>query len=82
MKSYRDIKLAIIITIYDNSKYIDSIFNSLANQTILFDEVIVVDHGSKNNCKNEVLKASNKYQIKINFQRMNNNYGGPSGQGI
>tara|TARA_B100000242_G_C43017170_1_gene473062 strand:+ start:180 stop:1181 length:1002 start_codon:yes stop_codon:yes gene_type:complete len=78
MKSYRDIKLAIIITFYNNAKYIDSIFHSLANQTLLFDEVICIDHGSKNNCKNEVLKASNKYQIKSKFIRMNHNYGGPS----
>ena len=78
MRSYKDIKLAIIITIYNNSNYIDSIFNCLANQTLLFDEVIVVDHGSKYNCEKGVLEASNKYKLDIKFKRIIKNFGGPA----
>jgi len=53
------LKLTIIVTVYNNSIYLDRCINSILNQTLLPFEIVIVDDGSKNKIDK---KKINKYK--------------------
>jgi glycosyltransferase involved in cell wall biosynthesis len=54
-------KISIIIPAYNEEKYIGDCLDSLKNQEILADEIIIVD----NNCTDKTVEIAKKYDVKI-----------------
>ena len=55
-----DISISLIVPIYNVEKYLEQCLNSILEQSIQFDEVILINDGSNDNslliCKTYVLK--------------------------
>lgn len=61
-----DIKLSIIVPIYNVEKYLDRCMVSLLNQTLKDIEIIMVDDGSPDNCPkmcDEYAKNDNRVKV-------------------
>lgn len=61
-------KVTIIITVYNEEKYIEKCLNSLKKQTFNNWEIIIVDDGSKDNTKNLIKKLKFK-NLKYLYQK-------------
>ena len=53
--------VSVIIPAYNEEKYIGACLESLANQEVPADEIIVID----NNCKDKTVEIASKYDVKI-----------------
>ena len=70
-------KTSIVISTYNDSKYLHRLLPSILNQTLKPLEIIVVDDGSKDDSAEEIiLSYANSTKIPIIFQKKKN--GGPS----
>lgn len=61
-----DIKISIIVPIYNVEKYLDRCMDSLLNQTLKDIEIIMVDDGSPDNCPqmcDEYAKKDNRVKV-------------------
>src|SRR5699024_3091752 len=54
-------KVSVIIPVYDTEEYIEECIKSVLEQTYQNIEMIVVNDGSNNDCKNMLESLSNKY---------------------
>lgn len=62
--------VSVLIVLYNNSKYIAGLFETLTNQTYSNIEVIFVDNGSVDNTITELEKFSRQYSKQINTQHV------------
>lgn len=62
--------VSVLIVLYNNSKYIAGLFETLINQTYSNIEVIFVDNGSVDNTQTELERYSKQYSKKINTQNI------------
>lgn len=60
-----DIKISVIVCVYNCEKYIDQCLNSIIKQTLKKIEIIVINDGSKDNTKNILEKYNLIENIKI-----------------
>lgn len=54
-------KISVVIPVYNEEKYIVACLDSLKDQEVLADEIIVVD----NNCTDKTVEIASKYNVKI-----------------
>ena len=73
-----DIKVSVIVPIYNVEEYLPRCIDSLINQTLDSYEIILVNDNSKDNTKQliEKLVAADSRIVGINFSK---NFGQPSG---
>ncbi len=76
--SKKNNSLAVIITLYNSNNYIKLLLESIANQTVPFDEVILIDHGSKDNCYELALKYASDINLVLKSNQLKLNKGGPA----
>lgn len=62
-KSLRDVKVSVIIPVYNNEKYIERCLKSTINQTLKEIEIIVINDASTDNTKALLEKYSDKIQV-------------------
>ena len=60
-----DIKVSVIVPVYNVEKYLDKCLNSLVNQTLEEIEIIVVNDGSKDNSQQIIDDYAFKYPAKV-----------------
>ena len=71
-------KVSIILTIYNNSKFLNNCIKSILNQSYLPKEIILIDDGSKdNNAKKIYVKFKKTKNVSFKFFKIKNV--GPSG---
>lgn len=51
----KEIKLSIIVPVYNTEKYLNECIESLINQTLINKEIILVDDGSRDNSGKNLL---------------------------
>jgi glycosyltransferase involved in cell wall biosynthesis len=64
------LKLTIIVTVYNNSIYLDRCINSILNQTVLPFEIVIVDDGSKNKIDKKKINKYKKVFKNIEYSRI------------
>lgn len=66
-----NIKISVIIPIYNVEKYLDECLDSVVNQTLKDIEIICVNDGSTDSCSKIIDRYANKYNnIKVITQKM------------
>lgn len=65
MANKNDVKLSIIVPVYNVEKYIDKCLDSLINQTLKDIEIIVVNDGTKDNSQTIIDKYVKNYPTKV-----------------
>ena len=75
------LKLSIIITVYNNSIYLNRCINSILKQSILPFEIIIIDDGSKKKIKKKEINQIKK-SIKTIFFLRKKNYGPSSARNL
>ncbi len=71
-------EVSIVLTVFNNSKFLTNCLNSILKQSYLPKEIILIDDGSKDDeAKKIFLKFSTKTQINFRFYKIKNK--GPSG---
>lgn len=63
----KEIKVSVIIPVYNVEQYIERCLNSIINQTLKEIEIIVIDDGSKDNSKNIISDMCKKITEYILF---------------
>jgi len=71
-------KISVVIPTYNGAEFICEALESVLEQTLLSDEIIVVDDGSSDNTCDLVNDVARKSTIPIRLTVLNQNSGGPS----
>ena len=66
------IKVSVILTVYNNSSYLQSCLNSIFEQSFLPEEIIIIDDGSKDNLAEKIYKKNYKKLINLKFYKIKN----------
>tara|TARA_Y100001970_G_scaffold294294_1_gene449940 strand:+ start:9039 stop:9944 length:906 start_codon:yes stop_codon:yes gene_type:complete len=70
--------ITVVITIFNNSEYLRRSLNSVLNQTILPNELIIVNDGSESNHENSIKKLIANINTRANIRYYYKKNGGPS----
>ena len=69
-------KISVIIPTYNSSNFIQKTLESLASQTVLPEEIIIVDDGSEDNTV-EIINKWAQYKKSLNIKLKQNHHKGP-----
>ena len=72
-----DIKVSVVVPVYNAEKYLEHCISSIANQTLEDIEIIAINDGSTDNSLNILNKLSEKYNGKLKV--INSNHSGAGG---
>ncbi len=70
-------KVSVIITVYNNSNYLEKCIGSILEQSYLPKEVILVDDGSRDNLTKNIFKKNKLQKINFRYYKIKNK--GPGG---
>lgn len=69
---------AVVIPVYNGVRYIEATLQSVAAQTLIPDEIVIVDDKSLDETIKVIEKISNELVIPVKLIRLERNYGGPA----
>jgi len=78
----KDVKVSVVIPVYNTEKYLEDCLESIVNQTVSFDKIVIVDDGSPDNSSEIYKRYAEKYDNVSFIVQQNQRQGAARNNGL